>query len=65
MIRFGPEICRHLAAATQHEWLETNDLGGVLRQRSLALTPSVLMASSPLPSPVERCVLLLLYACRA
>jgi hypothetical protein len=28
MILFGPEIYRHLAAAMQHEWLETNGLGG-------------------------------------
>ena len=28
MTLFGPEIYRHLAAATPHEWLETNGLGG-------------------------------------
>jgi hypothetical protein len=28
MTLFGPELYRHLAAATQHEWLETNGLGG-------------------------------------
>ena len=28
MILFGPEICRHLAAAPRHEWLETHGLGG-------------------------------------
>src|ERR1700722_17651253 len=28
MIRFGPEICADLDAASQHEWLETNGIGG-------------------------------------
>jgi len=28
MILFGPEVYRHLAAATPHEWLETNGLVG-------------------------------------
>jgi hypothetical protein len=64
MILFGPEIYHHLAA-TQHEWLETNGLGGCVRQRSLALTPSDLMASLPLPSPGGGYVLLLSYACCA
>jgi len=28
MIKFGPRICRDLAAAASREWLETNGLGG-------------------------------------
>src|ERR1022692_4629326 len=28
MIRFGPEICGDLDAASQREWLETNGIGG-------------------------------------
>jgi predicted glycogen debranching enzyme len=60
MIPFGAEICRHLEAATQREWLETNGLGGFASSTISGLNTrrshGLLVAA--LPPPVGRVVLL-------
>ena len=60
MIHFGPEICHNLEAALQHEWLETNGLGGFASSTILGLNTrryhSLLTAATR--PPVGRLVLL-------
>lgn len=60
MIHFGPEICHNVEAAVQHEWLETNGLGGFASSTILGLNTrryhSLLTAATR--PPVGRLVLL-------
>lgn len=60
MIQCGPEICRHLETALQHEWLETNGLGGFASSTILGLNTRRyhgLLTAATQP-PVGRLVLL-------
>jgi len=60
MMPLGPEICSHLAAATQREWLETNGLGGFASSTIIGLNTRRYhgLLTAALTPPVGRFVLL-------